>query len=206
MWINKIANKMASKIGKELSLSNEKQEIIEYGAISLLSQLLGIILILIAASILNIVRESIVVTLCSMLLRKYSGGAHCSSPIRCGLLSTIVVPLLVYLGKYIYTFQAPIYIIIVVSLEILSIIIFYLYAPKDSPSKPIKNKDKIKKFKIKSVYLSFFILLISISLFYFNLGQISILAALGVFNQAFSLTKLGYIFIESFDKLLKIIL
>lgn len=206
MSINSVSKSIALKIGKELDLSIDKQEIIEYGTINLLSQSLSIIVLFIVALILQILREAIVIAFCSALLRKYSGGAHCSSPFRCAMLSVVVVPLLSFLAQYIYSLPPSACLLILVLVGLVSIAIFYLYAPKDSPSKPIKNKNKIAKFKMKSVIVSTSIVIISIVLFYLNVGQVSALAILGLFNQAFTLTKPGYISIEIFDKMLKFII
>lgn len=78
MLMNDISRFVASKIANELSLSSEKQEIIEYGMISLLSEFLSLSFLLVTAFVLNMGQEILVATIFSITLRKYSGGTHCS--------------------------------------------------------------------------------------------------------------------------------
>lgn len=205
MIINTFSKHVTLKIAKELSLDSQKQEIIEYGMIGLLSQLLSIVLLLITSYCLNMIKEMIMIAGCSAILRKYSGGAHCSSSLKCALLSMVTVPLFVYLGRFFYGLRPTTQILIVFIVGLTSLIITYVYSPKDSPSKPIKNKDMIRKLRIKSISFCIIIFFASIVLFLFNLGQISVLITLGIFSQSLTLTKLGQAYINAFDKLLNIL-
>jgi len=193
---------IAVRIARELDLPAERQEVIEYGALGLLSQSLSIFLLLLCAYILNMVKEVLILVFCSAILRNYSGGAHCSSPLRCALLSVIAVPLLVVISKFIYGLGPVIYIITIILISLISICIYYIYSPVDSPSKPIRNKDKIKRLKFRSVVLSLFFLGLSMFLLLINHGQTSVLITLGVFYQAFTLTMFGHLYVGFFDKTL----
>jgi len=203
MSINSISQALSSRIAKELSLSDDRREIIQYGLVYLLSQLLTIVLLLIVAYALKITNEVIILALCSALLRKYSGGAHCSSPLRCSLLSIVTVLLLVLLSKCIYSLNPIIIIAFVVLINLLSVTIYFIYAPQDTPSKPIRNARKKKILKTKSVIISIFMLLICTSLLYFNFIYTSILISLGSFNQALTLTKPGKVYVNFSDRILK---
>lgn len=206
MSVNSISKKITLRIARELKLSSEKQAIIEYGLISLLSQMMTIFLLLIIAYGLNIVIETIVIGLCSAILRRYSGGAHCSSPLRCSLLSIIVVPILVLLAKLIFELQPIIHIAFILTMNLFSIIIYIVYAPQDTPTKPIKNESKIRNLKFKSFLSAFIILIICTSLLYFNFPFIAILMTLGVLNQSLTLTKVGKSYINQSDRILKIVI
>lgn len=205
MSINSLSKASAEKIARELSLPLERQQIIEYGMIDLLSQLLSGAVLLVVAYSFAMIKDVLMLAVCGALLRKYSGGAHCSSPMRCALLSSIVIPMWVLLARFLYGFGSLIYVPVFIIVDLISIAIIFVYSPKDSPSKPIRNREKIEKLKLKSVLLSIFISLISIGLFYYDFGQASTVISFGVFNQAFTLTKPGQRFIKSFDDLLKFI-
>ncbi|KPU44537.1 accessory protein regulator B [Oxobacter pfennigii] len=205
MSVHRISKFISSKISRELSLPSDKQEIIEYGTIGLISELLSMFSILVTALIFNMVFEAAIITFCSAFLRKYSGGAHCSSPLRCALLGAVVVPVLVLLGRLVGTLDFVTLIAIIVFINLICITIFSIYSPVDSPSKPIKNIHKRKILRLKAVTLSVVLFLTSALLLYLNFGQVSALITMGMSNQALTLTKPGHVGIKFFDKLLSIV-
>jgi len=203
MSINSISKAVSQKIASELSLPKERQEVLQYGMILLLSQLMTFILLAAEAYVLNMVKEFLILAACGAVLRRYSGGAHCSSPLRCSLLSLITIPLLVLVARFICTLNSWINISIVVIVNMISMGIIYKYAPKDSPAKPIKNIEKIKRLKLRSLFISSVVTVGSLVLLFFSYGHVSILMTLGTINQAISLTKPGSKYIHTFDRILR---
>ena len=166
--MEKLTNNIALKISTELKLDNDSKEKIAYGMFALINIVLSIILVIIFGLIFHVAIEALTVCFTGSILRKYSGGAHASSPSNCAIIGTIICigqALLFLIGPVI----APVTVLIL-GIGIFSLAYYLLYklAPVDSPSKPIKSKEKRSRMKKGSIIvLSAYIIIVMINAIFF---------------------------------------
>lgn len=209
--IEKASNALASGIASTLNLDREREEVIVYGAFAFLQTLWSIILVILFGIVFNVLIEALVISLAVSLLRKYSGGAHSSSPNRCALIgaiaSTVLASLVISAIKFMGFYQ-------IVAMGLLSFAISYLtvnkLAPVDNKAKPIKKAEKRKKLKKASFNVLHFLLLVATVLgaLYYKYDMESALTygfciCTGVVWQSFTLTKSGHLILGTIDNLFK---
>lgn len=136
--VEKLSNAIAISITSNLKLSSENEKIIAYGAFAFIQSTLSIVLIIIFASLFKILAAALIISLVGNLLRKYSGGAHATSPGRCAAIGTFTSVGLALSSKVIRDY---INVLMIIFLGFLCCIYCYYIilkmAPVDSPSKPI---------------------------------------------------------------------
>ncbi|WMJ79990.1 accessory gene regulator B family protein [Clostridium sp. MB40-C1] len=209
--IEKLSNTLAENISSSLNLDDNNKQIIAYGAFSFFQTLWAILFIVILSSIFNVLLQALVLSFTASFLRKYSGGAHATSPNRCALIGGIIFTLL---GKLVDKFTLMISIkntsfILLISF-LFSYFIVYKLAPVDSVAKPIKKEETRRKLKKKSIVLINLLLLLSITLlsFYhkFQISNLLIIVqciCLGAAWQSFTLTSVGHLLIRYIDLSIK---
>lgn len=210
-----ISNSIASKIVAELNMDNDKKEVIAYGTFALLQAFISIFLIFIFGYLFNVAIEALIVLFTGSILRRYSGGAHATSPGRCtsiGVIICIVQAILIsnIASKWV---NFNITIILVLMIFIWSYYIIYKLAPVDSPSKPIKKEEKKKRMKKGSLITisGYLIIVIFTILLAFSFEKATFLVhALcisgGITWQVFTLTKIGHLALSKIDAFLSYII
>lgn len=211
--IEKISNNLAYKIASILNLDKDNQEIIAYGAFSFLQTLWAILFVLIFGLIFGVLIEALILSFTASFLRKYSGGAHASSPNRCAMIGAIVFSTLgIFVNK-----TSPLLTIKLAALTglvcfILSYYIVYKLAPVDSPSKPIvkeKTKQRLKKSSLLVLHALIIIIITLIGLYYKLGDKILLISAqcisVGAAWQSLTLTSIGHSLMAGIDTFLKII-
>lgn len=211
--IEKLSNSLAFKISSALKLTKDERDVINYGAFNLLQTVWCIFLVLLFGAMFNVTVKAIIISFTISFLRKYSGGAHASSPNRCALIGAItsvgLAIFISYLSSYI---NLQLAIAIGIIIFVISYYTIYRYAPVDSPGKPIvkevtKQKMKKKSFLIlNSLVAIVIILLINYLIFGFKvLLAIVTCIYLGVLWQVSTLTPKGSLVLLKIDTFLKCI-
>ena len=208
MNLEKISRNISDKLKKELNLEEDKRSIIEYGIFAFFQMGISILLVAIIGFIFNVMLEALIISFSGAILRKFSGGAHASTSTNCSIVGILISVIPAYIVKNIALNKNYI-IIIGILLLISSFIIIYKLAPVDSPNKPIKKQEKIKRLKRGSIIiLSIYMILVvmNISMYYIN-GMNSFLVYtsciyIGILWQVFTLTKYGHIVVNKIDSLL----
>ncbi|QEK11243.1 accessory regulator AgrB [Crassaminicella thermophila] len=207
--IERVSNNIAGKIAATLKLDKEQEAVLAYGAFGLLETILAIILVLVFGKIFGVLLEAIIISFVSAIFRKYSGGAHATSPNRCAAIGVIVS---VGLGIFVNKISINIFSLLIFGLLTFFIVLYITvkYAPVDTPNKPIKKLERRKKLKIKSLIILFLFLIITLILtrYYIKLGDVSLLSIiasilLGLLWQAITLTSLGHLIIHKLDDSLR---
>lgn len=209
--IERISNLIAVKVSKTLDLDIDRQEVLAYGAFSILQTLWSICLVMIFGSLFNVFWQAIIISTSGAVLRKYSGGAHATSPSRCAIIGVImsvgsaliVSRLLYYLNlKYIYLYN-----FVIVGISYYAI---YRYSPVDSPNKPIVREEAKKRLRRASFNMLhiFVTIIIIVHMFYFRkqndiLLKIVLSICTGILWQDITLLPLGHNFITQLDRFLK---
>ena len=200
-----IVGEISNKLRIELNLDDEKYSIIKYGIFALIQILTSIFMVGLFGKLLGVFIESLLISFIGAILRKYSGGAHASTPFSCSIIGIIFTVLPAYKIKRGYY---SIYWIIFygVILYIVALIIIYKLAPVDSPNKRINKREKIKKLKKGSIIiLTIYMVIVIFNILFYNITKNNIFLVyssciyIGTLWQVFTLTKLGHIIVKILD-------
>lgn len=208
MSLELLSKNISINLQKELKLDEDKRSIIEYGIFAFFHMGISVLLVAIIGLIFNVIIEALIISFTIAILRKFSGGAHASTSTNCAIVGVLISVIPAYIIKNI-DLNSNYIIVIGVLLYIISLIIIYKLAPVDSPNKPIKKKEKIKRLKrgsiiILSIYMIFVVINISIYCIK-EMNSLLIYSAciyVGVLWQILTLTKCGHILVNKIDSLL----
>lgn len=210
--IEKISNKLAYNIANTLKLDKDQEEIVAYGAFNLLQVFWALLWVVILGLAFNVLVQAIIVTFTIALLRKYSGGAHFSSPNRCAIVGGIISSVLaLMIVKTVPLVNAKLIIFIELILLIISYYNISKLAPVDSPAKPITKIEKRKLLRRYSILMFnimlTIILLLTFLYFRYNSTlflQWGGLMFIGIVWQTLTLTSTGYQFFNKIDETFEI--
>lgn len=205
--VEKTANKLADKIAMEFGYDTNQHAIVAYGLFALLQITGSILLVYIFGQILGIPVESLIVIFSIAILRKYSGGAHASSPGMCAFIGAVVSVLFALIA-----INVDLSIGSVGSIGI-AVFGYALYiinklAPVDSKAKPIRKAEKRKRLKKQSILiLGIYIgIVLGMLAFYAQTKaeyfiHYIVCIYLGTVWQATSLTAVGHTLLSKIDSL-----
>lgn len=209
--VDKFSNLIASKISGILDLDEDKKEVIAYGAFSLIQTIWSIVLVMIFGALFNVFSEAMLISFSGALLRKYSGGAHATSPNRCAVIGVIVsVGAALVLSKILFYTSALSILIYACFSLIFTYYVMYKYSPVDTPNKPIvKEETKIRLRKAAFKMINFYLVItIVLYIYYMKVRSYTILKvissiATGILWQDITLTSLGHYIMSKLDIILK---
>lgn len=208
--IEKLSKIIATKISNNLSIDNDHEEVIAYGAFALLQTMVSIFAVVVFGVIFDVLLEALVISFSAATLRKFSGGAHATAPMSCALIGMIVFGGLALLVKNFIIKIDFIYLaVIMTSAFVLVFYIMFKYSPVGSVNKPLKKEAtriRLKKQSLKYV-LCLLILIILLILVYLKIKNIYLLSVAvcittGFVWQSITLVSLGRLIIEKLDKAL----
>ena len=210
--IEQIAKKFSEKISAEITLNEDQKEVVAYGIVACLQTIFSFGLIVIFGLIFDVLPETLIIAFSISILRKYSGGAHASSPTVCAVIGTIIAVVLAAFVNYIVQPFLHIWVLIIIILITFTqaFCLIYRLAPVDSPQKPIKTAKKKHRLKTASIcVLLVYLLIIAINSFiylktnimFFNI--ISFCICLGMTWQVFTLTRGGHLIFIYIDAIIK---
>ena len=212
-----LAEKIAIRIGNNaklfLKVDEDQEQVIIYGAINLFQVIFAFLWVIIAGVFFGVLYEAVLFTVTVGILRKYSGGAHASSPSRCIIIGTILAVLAgIIINNVLYIANNYIVLLISVAFMIFSFMIVAKNAPVDSIKKPINNMEMRKQFRKKSIIVLSIYSIIIMILFILNKKYLELhyiklmeIISLGVLWQTITLTKSGIRFLNKVDFVLKYI-
>lgn len=205
--IEKMCKKISLIIARELNLSQDRLEVINYGVFGMIQTTIAIVAVIVAGIIFNVLIESLLISFVISLLRKSSGGVHASTPAKCAIIGAVVS---VTIAKICKNINLEVWGVLVFSIIIFiwSIYIVDKLAPVDSVSKPIrkeKSRQRLKKNSIK-ILIIYILIIICNALFYYlskdnNLIVYAWCICIGTAWQVFTLTQVGHFVIKKIDKL-----
>lgn len=132
---------------------------IRYGVEAMYLSLTKVVVILCAAFFIGILKESLILLLLFNLLRVTGFGIHASKSWMCWISSSLI-----FIGCPLLCIYMTIPRYIVISLEVISLINLYLYAPADTIKRPLKNKKKRLIYKVLTCITGVVYLFLSIYL------------------------------------------
>lgn len=161
--LNKLGKRLTNTLINNNQIDESERCLYEYGFFILLSNVIYVTITLILGSVFNIIIESMAFYIAFSLIRRYAGGFHASSEMKCTLITTTSIFLCLLCTKLCETnnIQKP----ILVLTSIATVLIFAL-CPLDTPEKPL-TKEEYKYFrKISWVILLLIMLAICIGIYF----------------------------------------
>ena len=159
--IGRIASGVVEKLTDSTTISDTEKELYLYGFFILISQILYFIITIIMGILLDIVSLSIVFYISFQFIRRYAGGIHASSELKCEIISTtsIFISLLCVKSNVMFNIQIPTLI-----LTLFASIVIFILCPLDTPEKPL-TKEELRYFrKISLIVLAIMVSIIIISI------------------------------------------
>ena len=164
--INKISSKIVEILIKHSLVENEDKELYLYGFFILLSQILYFIIVITIGILFNVIFESIIFYIAFLFIRRYAGGYHAKTEIRCEILSTLSILCCIVLIKLSKMYDIR---IALLSASLVFAALIFILCPLDTPEKPLNDKEYKYFRKISWIILSLIIVAIIVSfIFKFN--------------------------------------
>lgn len=157
---------IAKWLEKNRIIEQDKMVVVIWGIRNILDTLFNISIFLIIGFILRMTLETVVFTLGYIPLRSFAGGYHANTPVRCCVLSNIILfaalMLVRFVGKYPF---------LLLAITILCVIILIALMPVSDIHKPIDTNDR-RKYK----FSGFVVLCVEIiiSIIFFALGKLNL--------------------------------
>ncbi|QUH19617.1 accessory gene regulator ArgB-like protein [Alkaliphilus sp. B6464] len=164
MWIEK---KLIDGLKNELKLSEDKLEIVTFGYRLLIYSILGYSFIVLVALLFGTLGATLTAAITASVFRIFSGGAHASTQKRCTIIGAIIFNLIGLIATICYN-SISLYLINLLSwiTAIVALITFILYAPADTPGKPITTK--VQRDELKKMSIALLVIWIVLSKFVFK--------------------------------------
>lgn len=149
--ISKLSERLTKKLLKNSNTSEEERELYIYGFFMLLSHLMYFILASFFGLIFGCFIESAVFYIAFQFIRRYAGGYHASTEMRCEIMSALSILLCIAAIRAAKTINMQTPLLVITALSALSI---FILCPLDTPEKPLSDKE-LKYFrKISRLILS----------------------------------------------------
>lgn len=157
--ISNIASKVVKRLVDNSVIADTEQELYVYGFFILISQILYFTLTIMFGILLDIVLESVIFYIAFQFIRRYAGGIHASSELKCEIATTTSIFLCLLCVKLceINNVQIPILIV-----TIIATVFIFVLCPLDTPEKPLTTEEYKYFRKISWVILLFIMLAIFI--------------------------------------------
>ncbi len=180
------STRISSYLARELNYSDEQKAILAYAVESILITVLGFVIIMSVGLLLRAPYETFFTAVAAGTLRKFSGGAHFSTPGKCLLTGGVVYPLFGLTVKNVLMdyVKEPMFLTVVLTAAVVSFYIVVKYAPVDSVNKPIVSPEFRKKLSRASIITVLVFYAVAFLNYSTNLG-LSILG--GILLQAVTL-------------------
>lgn len=151
----KIIDRITHSIAENRGYDDKQIKTIKYGLEGLYNNLTKILVTLILVLIFDCFIEFVCLFISYLFMRKYSFGIHANTSLMCWLTT---IPIYVGGSLLIKYFDFNIY--IVYPIWVFGFISFILWAPADTPKRPLIHENTRKKQKIKTCIIAIVYLLI----------------------------------------------
>lgn len=138
----------------------ETLELYEYAIYIVLAAILHIVTIVILGVCFNLLIESIVFYCSFILIRKFAGGYHAKTPIRCYLFSVILSIMMLFFIEFVNSTSFANFFVFMI-IELFCVVLILLISPLDTENNPLNRREKKMYKKIASI-ISILIFIISV--------------------------------------------
>lgn len=122
-------------------IKNEDKEIYKYAVNIILSSLIHIATVMIIGLCFNLFIESLVFYFSFIAIRKFAGGYHAKTPVRCYLFSFASNIIILCLVKWLSSINT-LFIFIFIIFELLCVVLILLISPLDTENNPLTGQEK----------------------------------------------------------------
>lgn len=164
--MDKMANAITNYYVRKKIIAEDKHDIYCYGFKLIIADIINYSIIIILSIVFDRFTEGIIFLISLCGLRQFSGGFHAKSFLLCRLSMIITYMCVMFLTDVVI--HTELQIIIVLSINVLSIIFISIFSPVEHPNKPLMDKQK-RSNKNKSIITSVILSLVSISLKSFDM-------------------------------------
>lgn len=184
--IGRISVLLSERIGVKLNSSDNERVVYAYSIEVLLSLLLNLIILSVAAYILNKKWELLIFIIFFSGLRSFAGGYHAKTHAECILVSLSMFVVSAMCGTYFKQYGE----IILVLGVIFSVFMVFRLAPSESGNKPL-SKNERKKYERISRILVIILSIFAVTLYFLRAGtnNIYITASVAMAVESASLLK-----------------
>lgn len=161
--ISKLAERLTEKLIKSKEIKETDRELYVYGLFMLLSQILFLIVAIIAGLAFSCITQGIIFYVAFQLIRKYAGGFHAKTELRCDIMTTLCIVTCIACIKFSQTHNIQ---TAMIALAVASAICILALCPLDTPEKPLTEKEAKYFRKISLIILFVICVLIAISFFF----------------------------------------
>lgn len=153
MSYSKFSTKISDYLADELHYPDEKRVVLAYALDSLFIMVVGFIMIMAVGFILGVPGAAFFAILSGGMLRQLSGGFHFAAPLPCLVFGAIVYPVLSWAGVQSLSLwgERIVFVWVLISLCITSLLLVGILAPVDSLAKPIISQTFRKKLKYSAL-------------------------------------------------------
>lgn len=177
-----LSKKAASKLFSSGVIDEADQALYEYALNTVLSGVLHFGTCIALGAAFGITPASLALFIPFIIIRKFAGGFHASTPLKCYLFSVATNIFLLAVVKWLPLNIAWIYYILL----ILPLAIVVFFSPIDTPEKPLNTKEK-KVFKAISIVLCLTFAASSFFAYHYWSKQIGFAVCLGLNLEGFVL-------------------
>lgn len=182
--MRKKSNKLASLLFRK-DADKEKIELYGFAIYILFSSILHIVSMLVVGWLFDMMVESILFYASFIVIRKFAGGYHAKTPMRCYWFSIITIMVSLLLLKCLTMLNIIYLYYLFISVALIALITIAIISPLDNENKTISYKEK-KVYKVISITISTILFFISLSIFNLN-ETYSIAILFGIFLDAITL-------------------
>ena len=151
--MEKLSEYLVCNMFGKLINTKEQKEVYMYGMTLLITNMLGIMSILLISALFFSISEGIVFLLVFSILRIHSGGYHCKTYLNCFIVSNLIFIIVLLTSRAITMLHIFSIAVLNCALLVSSLILVLLYAPVIPDNHRLSNKRLMKNRK-KAVVLS----------------------------------------------------
>lgn len=134
---NRIASQIADQLEASGIIESEDKSLYSYGLQQGLTILLNITTTIILGCIFRKVIQAILFTVLYMPLRRFAGGYHAKTPMRCYIYSSLLITLVLMLSQYLEQ-----HFLMLIILSVLSAVAIALLSPVEDLHKPLDDTER----------------------------------------------------------------
>ena len=153
--IYKTSRHITDKLIRHGRVDSDDRELFEYGIFLVISQMIYALVCIICGIVFKCIAESLVLYVSFNFARKYSGGFHASTELRCFIISSLSILCSVSLIK---TFEIKDLCVPFIILLAAASAVIIIFSPLDTDEKPLTEDEKVlfrkKSFLVLGVLLT----------------------------------------------------
>jgi len=168
----KLISSKVARILCEDEKHTDNYELYEYAIYIILSSAFHMATVIVLGLVFNLLTESLVLYLSFIVIRKFAGGYHAKTPVRCYLFSFASNIIILCLVKWLSSINT-LFIFIFIIFELLCVVLILLISPLDTENNPLTGQEK-KMYRMLTSIITILIFIISSLCFfkgYRNIGS-----------------------------------